>query len=152
MRLYHHIKQVSNRPGRARGCPADASRSTALVQACCMSRRASWSQRCFWVAGNMSQAAREDVLQMLANRLRDDPAAVLELLEQTTAALLERQADPGHSPPQSKKSSLQAKRLSADHAAATVGSKLGGRPSQRPATSGHMPTLANLALMDHTAA
>lgn len=92
----------------------------------------------------MSQAAREDVLQMLANRLRDDPAAVLELLEQTTAALLERQADPGLSPPQSKAHSLQAKRLSADDATAPVGSRLSGRPSQRPATSGQLPSLVTL--------
>ncbi|KAK9866752.1 hypothetical protein WJX84_007280 [Apatococcus fuscideae] len=87
------------------------------------------------IMGDMTMAAREDVLQMLAARLHDDPAAVLELLEQTTAALLKRQAEPG-TPKQPAPYASQAKQLTADDDSISARSIINGRLSQRPATSG----------------
>ncbi|KAK9831034.1 hypothetical protein WJX74_000780 [Apatococcus lobatus] len=86
------------------------------------------------IMGDMTMAAREDVLQMLAARLHDDPAAVLELLEQTTAALLKRQAEPG-TPKQPAPYASQAKQLTADDDSISARSIINGRLSQRPATS-----------------
>ena len=84
-------------------------------------------------------AARDDVLQMLADRLRDDPAAVLELLEQTTAALLERQADPTERPePQPPQAHVTSKatQLAAEDDSTLKSDHATRRPSRRPATSG----------------
>ena len=89
--------------------------------------------------GGMSLAARDDVLQMLADRLRDDPAAVLELLEQTTAALLDRQADPTERPasqPPHAHVTSTAKQLAAEDDTTLTSENANGRPSRRPATSG----------------
>ncbi|KAK9866295.1 hypothetical protein WJX84_002947 [Apatococcus fuscideae] len=86
-------------------------------------------------AGAMGHAAREDVLQMLADRLQDDPAAVLELLEQTTAALLERQADSGSPLPHQNRTSTKRANAAPQESPAGSGDDQQRKGSRRPATS-----------------
>ncbi len=76
---------------------------------------------------------------MLADRLRDDPAAVLELLEQTTSVLMERQAGAGSLPRQKGRVPLPSDQFGQRHASPASDDPFNVRPATRPATAGKLP-------------